>query len=886
MLTAVTAAFNIGLLYFCSFFLGYLALDWAGPNGFAKLPFFVRLPSYLASGLLTFAVLLFVAGIFEISGYTLIFAAVCSLLIILYRHRYSLKFRHKNSKSDFTRRCLSSHNVVPAVLFTTTFLYYVIVIGIFGWPPPGDVFNHGMFTSTFVYNGKVVFTLTPHSSQVQLAPLLTVNGLHAISATLSVLTDLLPGEAVFAVGGAIVILIPLLLYSITYYLTRSRLMSLLSFLSTFLIGPGLERWVVGYFYNGPYPSLFGFLAILVFAICPIASSETRAKHVISKREGAFALAVIIGLLSVYPAFVVFPLLYIAAFKLYRVGRTRLLDFLRKKWKSMLVLSVLLLIVVVLFAVASIAGHELLQAITLRLSKVYARPGYAIYPPLFYTSAVGIAILVVGVACFFLLRKHLYFGLALFYLVVFIPAILSLHPYLFPVFSLLLPNRSLMICSLVSWTLIPVLLIHVFPDRSQGSADRTLKEHLKKIVVGRRRVAAALLIILFVFTPSLFSHFTFEPAYRYSWLNRHGLKNDYNVLLWIHESIQSNELIMNDYSYTSQYLPSFSIKNLTSKILLNSDNELSRAIAVQDFWKDPTDLDHFVELVENYSISYILVTSERGYSNWEGIGGDNKYTSKPYSASEYKKVLSDNPLVELLFEKGDAAVYSVSELRNATTFMQAVRLDGVDDFVSVEHSESLEPSTDVAISLWIKPLELPSEDTFIVSKRRYSDGYELSWRWNRRVAVIINDTIILQSNKVFDSNDLRKWWNIVAICDGSRVSIYINGKLDSSQNYTGEIAFNDASLSIGCRAPYRPMAFLPSLFLDEVCIYNRALSQDEVEFIYGGSNVTDGLVLYLNLEEGDGVTLIDQSDFANHGTIHGAIWIEYKVVYINSFMYRI
>lgn len=884
MLSGISTILNIGLLYLFSFFLGYLILLWVRPRELLNFPFFVKLPVYLTLGLLTVSILLFIIGLVRVSGYTFILMTLFSLPILYYQLKSKSGIKIK-IKTNF----ISLDTIMPAALFILTFLYFSNVIAIFGWPPSGDVFYHGLYTSVLVCNQKVGFTLAPYSPSVLLAPMLTLSGLHALSATLSMLTGVFPGEAVFIVGGAIVILIPLLLYSLTYILTRSKLLSLLVFLSTFLIGPGLEQWVFGYFYNGPYPTLFGILAILLFLTHSVASAEIQVERKLLTRRKALTLLIILGVLLVYPAFIIFSLLYLLVSTLYYGKIPKTIQNIKMTRRNVLLLS-LFSAITILFVASSMATNQeflsqMLQEIILRLSKVYGRHGYAVYTPIFYTSVIGIAILVAGVISIFFVVKRLYARLALFYLIVLIPVMLSLHPHLFPIFSFILPERSLMICSLLSWVLISLLISHVFANSKHVLTRLRFKNRLYTSQINHGKVVTVALIILLVFTPSLFSNFTFEPAHKYSWLMRHGFANDYDVLLWVHKNVQLTDLILNDNSWTSWYIPSFSIKNVTSKYFLDSDYERNRAIEVQHFWRNPNDIDLFLKLAEDHNISYVLVTSERGYFNWSDIGGDNSYVSKPYTPAQYKAIFNDNPCLELLFEKGDAGVYKVKSL-GRVEYAYALEFDGVDDHIRVEHSESLMPSTQVSIAVWIKPNGLPAIDSFVLSKKRHTDdGYELSWRWNKRFAFNINSDLQLQSSKVFGSADLEKWWHIVAVYDGSKAYLYINGELDASANYSKSINPNNMPLGIGCRCTTDPCYFTPSHVLDEVRVYNRALSQSEAEQLYRGDNTTSNVVLYLPIDEGQGSLLHDQSGYYNHGIIFGPKFIQYAKLIVDSVVYR-
>jgi len=63
-------------------------------------------------------------------------------------------------------------------------------------------------------------------------------------------------------------------------------------------------------------------------------------------------------------------------------------------------------------------------------------------------------------------------------------------------------------------------------------------------------------------------------------------------------------------------------------------------------------------------------------------------------------------------------------------------------------------------------------------------------------------------------------------------------------------------------------------ISEVYAYNRALSDSEVQQIYNNPNSppTNGLVLWLKLDEGSGNVAKDSSGNGNNGTIYGATWV--------------
>lgn len=845
------------------------------------MPEFIRLLIYTTLGLFTVTIISYILGFIIINKFVLFSIIVIFILPII---RGTKKI---NYNFVYIRKFLSLDNVVPFILFIITFTYFIKVIGIFKWPPPGDIFNHGLYTSILIYNQKITTTLGPYAPSVLAIP--AISGIHVMSALISMITGIFPGEAVFIMGGVISILIPLILYSLVFLYTRSILFSLMGFFSVFLIGPGLERWIYGYFYNGPYPNLFGFLAIIFFITYQKIQNDYGNETSDSKRKNVVTIIIILGVLFTYPPFVVYPLLYYT-----------LLTICDKNTRENTIINIkklaysyppLVIIITFLFIVASMIMNrnfllQILRGLISYLSKAYGRLSYSIYVPLFYKSAIGVAIIVAGFISILFLVKQLHYNLGLFYLIIFVPVMFSLHPALFPYFSLILPNRSLMLCALISWVLILILISDIFPNYENISIRLTFQNHqyLGRCKVNYKALFSSLCLLI-VFVPSLVTTLQFEPAHRYSWLLRHGFTDDYDVLLWASENILSDALIMNDYSYDSRYLLSFSLKNVSSKYHFDTDYERNRAIEIQYFWENKLDNGMLFKLIEKYNVSYILVTSQKSYHNWVGINGDDRYTTKAFKPEEYKIFFNDLPLLELMFEKGESGIYRIKKpFKYIKSY--ALQFDGLSNYIKVNHDVSIMPSKAISISFWINMKNLPSVDSYIISKYDDYKGYEISYRWNKKISLCINNEIILQSNKIFNNTNINKWWHIVVTYNESKACIYINGVIDAiSENVCG-IDYNSSPLLIGCRNFINPYGFVPSIFVDDIYIYDRGLSSNEVMGLYKNIDVEKDFVLYFPLNEKEGNVLYDMSNYDNIGIMDGLNGIEYYSVIIGDDVYKI
>jgi hypothetical protein len=124
-------------------------------------------------------------------------------------------------------------------------------------------------------------------------------------------------------------------------------------------------------------------------------------------------------------------------------------------------------------------------------------------------------------------------------------------------------------------------------------------------------------------------------------------------------------------------------------------------------------------------------------------------------------------------------------------------------------------------------------------------------------------------------ELNKWVFLVATYDGANMRFYVNKTLYGPKSAT-YIPNDTYPTRIGAGATEGSGSYYFNGLIDEVRIYNRALSQDEISRICDYNEfIRDGLVLYLDFTEGEGNIAYDKSGLGNHGTIYGAEWVVKK-----------
>lgn len=131
---------------------------------------------------------------------------------------------------------------------------------------------------------------------------------------------------------------------------------------------------------------------------------------------------------------------------------------------------------------------------------------------------------------------------------------------------------------------------------------------------------------------------------------------------------------------------------------------------------------------------------------------------------------------------------------------------------------------------------------------------------------------------YKPSDLTNKWAMVTIVfdkSANRVKAYVNGVKQTNEydisTVTGSVN-NSANLTIGTMYGWQSDGVV-----DDVRIYNRALSASEVSAMYKSGQVTrktvsnSGLVGYWAMNEATGTVAMDSSGNGNSGTISGATW---------------
>ena len=156
------------------------------------------------------------------------------------------------------------------------------------------------------------------------------------------------------------------------------------------------------------------------------------------------------------------------------------------------------------------------------------------------------------------------------------------------------------------------------------------------------------------------------------------------------------------------------------------------------------------------------------------------------------------------------------------FGSGLSFDGVDDLVTISDSDSLDLTTGLTLEAWVNPSASGNVWRDVIFKA--DDMYFLEGSSRRQGRPAWGGTF---ANPLYGTSalPLNTWSHLAATYDGATMRLYVDGIEVNSRPRTGLIETSDDSLTIGGDNVYgQHWAGL----IDEVRIYDRALSQAEIQ----------------------------------------------------------
>jgi hypothetical protein len=167
--------------------------------------------------------------------------------------------------------------------------------------------------------------------------------------------------------------------------------------------------------------------------------------------------------------------------------------------------------------------------------------------------------------------------------------------------------------------------------------------------------------------------------------------------------------------------------------------------------------------------------------------------------------------------------------------KALIFDGSDDWVRVSSSTSLDINKNISVFAWVNRSRIVDWERIL--GKFYWLGYETgSWELDLgqgylRCNFNINGTWVSANAPAGTNNATGTWYFVGCVYDGSRLYNYVNGELKSTFMASGDITTTTYPLAIGATSNGTAIQNVIQGIIDEIRIYNRALSDSEIKALY-------------------------------------------------------
>jgi len=205
--------------------------------------------------------------------------------------------------------------------------------------------------------------------------------------------------------------------------------------------------------------------------------------------------------------------------------------------------------------------------------------------------------------------------------------------------------------------------------------------------------------------------------------------------------------------------------------------------------------------------------------------------------------------------GNHGILQGDVTKSTWAYDKTVMLYGGDDCVEIGHQPIFNITNKLTLAAWVR-ISSSENNMKIISK---GSVFCFGRDYDSDFLVFACDSLgrpMTGSKGVFDY----KWHHVAVVYDGSAMSIYVDGELDRTKAVSGNITANGDNVLIGNLAGVANSGWLGNI--DDVRIYSRALSADEIKAFYYPFDLNSDKIIDMYDLEILANNWLDSNDFFN------------------------
>jgi hypothetical protein len=190
-----------------------------------------------------------------------------------------------------------------------------------------------------------------------------------------------------------------------------------------------------------------------------------------------------------------------------------------------------------------------------------------------------------------------------------------------------------------------------------------------------------------------------------------------------------------------------------------------------------------------------------------------------------------PLADWEFEENAGLFANDTHIWGAGRKGAALSFDGIDDYLTIPNSPSLNINKEVTVAAWVKAntwtgTSSPPEDwKKVAGKGQWSSAYHLWSNGGRHIIMTISNVHYGDSSIL----PLGSWAHMAAVYNYTHIMFYYNGALTRTTGIPSSLTTNTQPFVIGKDGTTNYYHFNGSI--DEVRVFNRTLSPGEIAQLY-------------------------------------------------------